>query len=106
MYCRYCGKEIDDDAVYCRYCGKNQQLVADKHTSLKVLLEWFSKRKWYIIVYAIYFFFFQLFNMKVHCSSEDKLANFIFFVILVPLILYVLVAIVRHCFGRRKKTTK
>ena len=22
MYCKYCGKQIDDDSVYCRYCGK------------------------------------------------------------------------------------
>ncbi len=23
MFCRYCGKEIDDDAVFCKYCGKS-----------------------------------------------------------------------------------
>lgn len=23
-YCKYCGKEIDDDSMFCRYCGKNQ----------------------------------------------------------------------------------
>lgn len=23
MYCRYCGKELSDDAVFCQYCGKN-----------------------------------------------------------------------------------
>lgn len=22
MYCRYCGKKIEDDSVYCKYCGK------------------------------------------------------------------------------------
>lgn len=23
MYCRFCGKTIDDDSIYCTYCGKN-----------------------------------------------------------------------------------
>ncbi|MCF2635105.1 zinc-ribbon domain-containing protein [Prevotellamassilia timonensis] len=23
MYCKYCGKLIDDDSIYCRYCGKD-----------------------------------------------------------------------------------
>ncbi|MCC8141588.1 MAG: zinc ribbon domain-containing protein [Lachnospiraceae bacterium] len=23
MFCRYCGKEIDNDAVFCKYCGKS-----------------------------------------------------------------------------------
>ncbi len=22
MYCKYCGKEIDGDALFCKYCGK------------------------------------------------------------------------------------
>lgn len=26
MFCRYCGKDIDDDAIFCNHCGKNQNL--------------------------------------------------------------------------------
>ncbi len=22
MYCKYCGKKVDDDSIYCMYCGK------------------------------------------------------------------------------------
>ena len=22
MFCKYCGKELDDDAKFCKYCGK------------------------------------------------------------------------------------
>lgn len=22
MFCKYCGKKIDDDSVFCRFCGK------------------------------------------------------------------------------------
>ncbi len=100
MYCRYCGKEIEDGAVYCRYCGKNQQLVADKNTILKVLLEWCSKRKWYIIVYAIYFLIILLSMFKQYTS--ERIPFLIGFGILAPLILYVLVAIVKRLFGRSK----
>lgn len=28
MYCRYCGKQIEDDSIYCSYCGK--KLVTEK----------------------------------------------------------------------------
>lgn len=24
MFCKYCGKAIDDDSTFCRYCGKHQ----------------------------------------------------------------------------------
>ena len=24
MYCKYCGKQIDDDSVFCNFCGENQ----------------------------------------------------------------------------------
>lgn len=26
VYCRYCGKEIDEDATFCTYCGKEQNV--------------------------------------------------------------------------------
>ena len=38
MYCKYCGKEIDDNSSYCKYCGK--QLVDKK----KIIVE-FTKPK-------------------------------------------------------------
>ncbi len=27
MYCRYCGKEIEEDAKFCKYCGKSQNVT-------------------------------------------------------------------------------
>lgn len=24
MYCKHCGKEIDDNSIYCKHCGKSQ----------------------------------------------------------------------------------
>ena len=26
VYCRYCGKQIDEDAIFCTYCGKEQNV--------------------------------------------------------------------------------
>lgn len=34
VYCRYCGKLIDEDASFCTYCGKQQKANDDKKTSL------------------------------------------------------------------------
>lgn len=37
MFCKYCGKQIDDDSVYCRYCGKkvgeNTEVAETKPTT-------------------------------------------------------------------------
>ena len=29
MYCRYCGKQIPDDAIFCSYCGKDLRYNPD-----------------------------------------------------------------------------
>lgn len=34
MFCPYCGKEINDDAVFCKYCGKN---VKDDNSDKKTM---------------------------------------------------------------------
>lgn len=91
VYCKYCGKRIKADSTFCRYCGK-KQLMENGTISSKRLLEWCSKNKWYLIVYAIYFFFVLIYILD---SSFDW-RPFIAFEILVPLVLYVLVALVRY----------
>lgn len=30
MYCKHCGKEIDEDSAFCRYCGKPQDLPKEE----------------------------------------------------------------------------
>lgn len=35
MYCKHCGKEIDDDSLYCNYCGKVQEEKSDLDFSTK-----------------------------------------------------------------------
>lgn len=92
VYCKYCGKRIKADSTFCRYCGK-KQLMANDTISSKRFLEWFSERKWYLIVYVIYFFFVLIYILDRYSFDWRP---FIAFEILVPLILYVLVASVRY----------
>ena len=34
MFCRYCGKQIENDSDYCKYCGKVQtQTVTSEHSN-------------------------------------------------------------------------
>lgn len=30
MYCKKCGKKIDDDSIYCTYCGTKQSNGIEK----------------------------------------------------------------------------
>ena len=40
MFCKYCGKELDDDAKFCKYCGKivrGEAQTEDRKNSAKGL---------------------------------------------------------------------
>lgn len=39
MYCKYCGKQIDNDSIYCRCCGRKigEELSILKHLSVDYL---------------------------------------------------------------------
>lgn len=45
MYCKNCGKEIDEDSKFCKYCGKNLEIVSkeieiiDRTTGRRSLLK-------------------------------------------------------------------
>ena len=101
MYCRYCGKGIDDDSVYCRFCGNKQIIensIIEKNSPIEPL-DWCSKRKWILIGYAIYFFFVLILVLDMR---RGGLQAFFLWEILVPLILYVLVTIVKYFFKSRE----
>ena len=36
VYCRYCGKLIDEDAPFCTYCGKPQGDVKQGFIGIKI----------------------------------------------------------------------
>lgn len=39
MYCKHCGKQIDDDSTFCKYCGKSLSGVINLPSSLINLLK-------------------------------------------------------------------
>lgn len=38
-YCRYCGKQIDDDSTFCTYCGKSQTATSNEKEYLNSLIQ-------------------------------------------------------------------
>lgn len=36
MYCKHCGREIDDNSSYCKYCGKSQDLQNQVDNSINL----------------------------------------------------------------------
>lgn len=53
MYCKYCGKEIDENSRYCSYCGKRVNLNSPKNSFLPKLFS--PKDKWSLIIYGFWF---------------------------------------------------
>ena len=56
MYCRYCGKEIADDAAFCQYCGGQLQ-VERKRKVLSIKRFQSLSRNWQICImcYVVWF---------------------------------------------------
>ena len=75
MYCKYCGKQIEEDSLYCKFCGENlndvtkaQKVIAPRTE----LLEWFKslslKVQILIIIYIAYL-------LSLICYLSYSLAN-------------------------------
>lgn len=64
MYCKHCGKEIDDNSTFCKYCGK-----AQGNTQKGIL----SKPVW--VVYLIW----TLANLYLLMGEKDWEASSVFF---------------------------
>lgn len=39
MYCKHCGKQIDEDSQYCKYCGSNLEIVNTHNINNEVTLK-------------------------------------------------------------------
>lgn len=107
MYCKYCGKEIDDNSSFCKHCGKAQEGV-DRMSTLSQFLKCFSG-KWGWVLYGawmilnVYFLFtdycndtnmwepffpYGLFHNKELFANYDY-SEFLVYVIIIPGTLYI-----------------
>ena len=39
MYCKHCGKRIDDDSAFCQYCGKSQSTITESITETESITD-------------------------------------------------------------------
>lgn len=46
MYCKHCGKEIDDNSTFCKYCGKSQVNKNRNTTFIPICIAYLT---WFII---------------------------------------------------------
>lgn len=55
MYCKHCGKEIDNDSSFCKHCGKKlcSPFVSSDAVGYRVVKTILSDTKWF--VYSIWF---------------------------------------------------
>ncbi len=101
MFCRYCGKEIEEDSYFCKYCGKNIEKIdsilnknyAKKFTSLSVNTQILT------ILYGLWFVGFLSFVLLdyeyeyhheyggIYSYNYENIALFFIWVIAIPYVI-------------------
>lgn len=66
MYCKYCGKQIDDDSNFCKYCGKS---LNDAVNLLSPLIGHFKQRTVFVALLVIWILLAIVISSD--CSSSD-----------------------------------
>jgi len=107
MYCKFCGKEIDQDSLFCKHCGTS--LSSDTTSSkgslkgISNLKSWFtSLSKGKQICLMVYFLWFWI--AFVVCSSEDNfIVAFPILVIIIPAALLMLWYAYTHKWFKRNR---
>lgn len=106
MYCKHCGREIDDNSLYCKYCGKSQDNTNNTLTNKPV---WIIYLIWavsnlYLLMgikddEASEYFFPSISDDSDSYMQWDKsyydFSEFITYVFLLPFICYVIYRIYR-----------
>ena len=104
MYCKHCGKAIDDNSTFCKYCGRSQGANSNNITSMPI---WVVYGMWFIVnLYLLmgekhseassYFFPFTSrcgYGYYYSDSFDKKFYNFSEFavyVFILPAILYII----------------
>ena len=102
MYCKHCGKEIDDNSTFCKYCGKSQD---NSNKSLINKPMWIIYLIWtlanlYLLIGEKLFkassYFYPFTSHKyydyIYCNWDKRFydfSEFLFYVFIFPSILYV-----------------
>ena len=87
MYCKICGKLIEDDSVYCKYCGNNvvPEIRLTQNKSVFTSFVELSKGKQIvIIIYGIWFLGWLAYLID---ESENVLSTFFLVTIVFPFII-------------------
>lgn len=111
MYCRYCGKQIEDDSLYCKFCGRNIGLDEVKHdykfeSRFIECIRYFKSQpistQIWIAIYVVYLLLWIC--AIVEDSDEDVIIGFIIYAFVIP---FALVSIYYFwtVYKRHKQTT-
>ena len=95
MYCKFCGKQIEDDSLFCKFCGKkvSSRSISNPSSKMINILDGFKAlSKSYqvsIILYSIWFLgwiCFLIANADERHFGENCLLPFFLFTVLFPFV--------------------
>ena len=107
MFCKYCGKEIDDNSTFCKHCGKSQDSSSKSPINKPmwiVYLIWTLGNMYLLIgkkIFKASSYFYPFTGHKytadkyhdfIYCDWDKQFydfSEFIFYVFILPSILYV-----------------
>ena len=89
MFCKYCGKIIEDDSVFCKYCGKiveSAHPLSNKGITTR-FLELSNRKQIAIIIYGIWILGWLcvlIANSDARHFAEDYVMPFFLYTIVIP----------------------
>ena len=102
MYCKHCGREIDDNSTFCKHCGKSQGCSNKSLTNKPIWIVYliWAIANMYLLVgeklfkASSYFFPFtdHKFYDYTYCNWDKRyydFSEFLFYVFILPSILYI-----------------
>lgn len=92
VYCRYCGRLIDEDATFCTYCGKKQDIKVTQWSANKVILTLLQ------CMYSLIRTFKYSFNKRI-LKITMKWAKRILFFVIVLAVVWLLVLLGHKLYG-------
>lgn len=85
MYCRYCGKQIEEDSIFCKYCGKNVTEREPTKSKDIATRSYVSKGKQIAVIVYGFWFLGWLYYLLAHIYTHFMM------VYIMPFFLYTIV---------------